>query len=244
MPIKASIVLATRNHAEMLRRTLESIFCQRVPFKFEVVITDDGSTDSTPNVLDEYPVRRFRLEKGEYGNPTRALNNSMKEARGEVLIKQSDDVVHAQPNLIQQLVEFLTPGKIIFASAQDWDVKAGYVNQKEHVGPHNQYPLFFLGACWRKDICKVGGYDEQLFADCFYNHDTWLSDCLISGLGLAAEYLPLLGLHQSHEHPYHDYSHDKIVYDSAVAKGCFQSSSGSWPYQDGVSVNEILRGGL
>jgi glycosyltransferase involved in cell wall biosynthesis len=237
-----SIILATRNHAPLLERTLKSIYQQKVPFDFEVVVTDDGSTDSTPLLLKDYPVRYYRLEKDGYGNPARALNNSMREARGDILIKQSDDVVHARPEIIKSLVKSLESDAINIAYVQEWDVEKGFVTDKEHVGPHNQRPLFFLGACWRADICKVGGYDDTTFADCRWYHDDWMSDCLTLGLGLRVNYVPLLGLHQYHPHLEHDFAKDKMVYFDLKKKGVYQSSTGPWPYQNGLSVNDLLQG--
>jgi glycosyltransferase involved in cell wall biosynthesis len=239
--IRASIIIATRNHAPLLKRTLESIFQQAIPFDFEVVITDDGSTDVTPDLLREYPVRSFRLDKDNYGNPMHALNNSMRESRGAVLIKQSDDVIHAQPRMIAHLISSLIPGEMSIASVQDWDVEQGLVTTKEHVGPHNQRPLFFLGACWRSDICKVGGYDEEAFANCRWYHDNWLADCLTLGLGVRVRYPPLIGLHQSHPHLEHDFAKDKLVYDRMLAAKKYQTGTAPWPYRMGLSVNEVVR---
>lgn len=224
----------------MLRTTLDSIFQQRPSFEFEVVVTDDGSTDSTPFVLDGYPVRRFRLEKEEYGNPARALNNSMREAIGDILIKQSDDVVHVHPRSIETLVEELQPKAFCVACIHDWDVKTGHVDVQRFSGLNYKIPLFFLGSCWRSDICAIGGYDTETFKGCLWYHDTWLGDCLVKGQKLSVKYLSLLGLHQSHDRPEPNINRDKEVYGRVTRAHVFQSSTGPWPYQPHLSVNEVF----
>ena len=48
-----SIVVATHNRASMLPGALNSVLEQDYP-NLEVVVVDDGSTDGTPALLDDY----------------------------------------------------------------------------------------------------------------------------------------------------------------------------------------------
>jgi len=235
-----SIVMATRNHAPLLARTLDSIYWQQTPLEFEVVITDDGSTDSTATLLRNYRVRSFRLEKASYGNPARALNNSLREARGDILIMQSDDVIPVHPRAMAALALTLAPGEIGIASVQEWDTCEAFVTPLVHAGIHNKRPLFFLGACWRSDICKIGGYDADAFEGCLWWHDNWLADCLTEGLGLTVAYPPILALHQSHQHPAVNLPGGKAIYDAMRKRAVYHTPTAPWKYVQGVSVNGAM----
>ncbi|NUT95583.1 MAG: glycosyltransferase [Saccharothrix sp.] len=54
-PPRISVVIPTYNRSGMLRRTLSELTRQSIPPEdFEVVVTDDGSTDDTKAVVDEF----------------------------------------------------------------------------------------------------------------------------------------------------------------------------------------------
>jgi glycosyltransferase involved in cell wall biosynthesis len=238
-----SICIASRNHASLLYETLTSIFNQDVD-RLEVIVTDDGSTDETQKILDMFPVTRFRLENDQYHNAVRAKNNSLMAARGDIVIQQSDDVIHAHPRTIRELVDKITPGKFCISTVYDWDAKTGKIVQP-YTGLDNNRPLFFLGSCWRKDVCSVGGYDMD-FADVIWYDDNWHADGLTRGLGLSWDVLPVLGLHQAHYRPSYDWSPARKVYNEKCAKaekgsGTWIASGGPWPFKSGVSANALRR---
>jgi len=82
MPPAFSIITVTRNHAEGLRRTLESIASQKLQ-DYEVVVVDGNSSDDTPAVLADFgslPLTVFRDSgEGVYA----AMNQGVREASGE-----------------------------------------------------------------------------------------------------------------------------------------------------------------
>jgi len=241
-----SICIATRNHAPLLRRTLDSIF-QQLPIRHvrvEVIVADDGSDDDTAAMLKGYCVRYFRLENSTYRNGVFAKNTAMRAATGDIIIQQSDDVIHASPNLIRDLVDDFQPGTFKICTIYDFDTATGEMNSLK-TGSKNPRPLFWLGASWREDVCKVGGYDPELGSVLWYDDD-WHANGLVRGLQLTPEYVPLLGLHQSHERPEYDPTPAQYIYESKRLAAIFDggswlSSSGPWPFVQGKSVNEVER---
>lgn len=49
-----SISYITFNHEKFVKRALDSFICQDTDFKFEILITDDASTDKTREILEQY----------------------------------------------------------------------------------------------------------------------------------------------------------------------------------------------
>lgn len=86
-----SVILPTFNRAHTLKRALASVFGQtRQPD--EVIVVDDGSSDSTAEVVSEFPdVRFLRLEKNQ--GAAHARNVGIEAATGTyVAFLDSDDV--------------------------------------------------------------------------------------------------------------------------------------------------------
>lgn len=98
-----SIVILTKNGGSPLRESIKRIFSQKVPFVYEVIIIDSGSTDDTLDFLKSYPVRLFQIKPKDFSfGPTRDFGFS--QARGEYIVTVSQDVVPADNNWLQNLV--------------------------------------------------------------------------------------------------------------------------------------------
>lgn len=93
-----SIVVPIYNEEQFLCEALDSIATQTDP-DWEALLIDDGSTDSTPGILDEYSKNdsRFRVFHKSNGGQSSAINLGVQEARGGWLCWLSgDDYFHPQ----------------------------------------------------------------------------------------------------------------------------------------------------
>lgn len=93
MTPKVSVVIPVYNSAKFLRPCLDSIGSQSFS-DWEVVAVDDGSSDESPAILDEYAVKdsRFKIIHKENGGVSAARNDGLAAATGEyVLFVDSDD---------------------------------------------------------------------------------------------------------------------------------------------------------
>jgi glycosyltransferase involved in cell wall biosynthesis len=90
-----SVVLPTFNRASILRKVLEGYDSQADPPPFEVVVTDDGSTDGTWDLLTNLRPRRFtlRAERQENRGPAEARNRAVRAARSDLVLFSGDDIV-------------------------------------------------------------------------------------------------------------------------------------------------------
>jgi len=104
-----SIIVPARNEERNIRRCVESLLEQNYP-NYEVIVVDDGSTDGTPDILENiiqtHPqsnrlwVQRLRdeLPEGWAGKP-HAIHAGVQESHGEWLLFTDADTWHA-PNAL------------------------------------------------------------------------------------------------------------------------------------------------
>lgn len=88
-----SIVIPFYNASSTLKRCIDSIICQDFD-DFEVVCVDDGSTDSSLALIEDYSSADVRVRSFSQSNkgPSAARNRGLDEARGKwVLFVDSDD---------------------------------------------------------------------------------------------------------------------------------------------------------
>jgi glycosyltransferase involved in cell wall biosynthesis len=93
-----SIIVPVYNEEGYIREALDSILAQTDP-DWEAVLVDDGSTDTTPGILDEYAQKdeRFRVFHKPNGGTSTAINKGIQEANGEWFCWLSgDDLFHSQ----------------------------------------------------------------------------------------------------------------------------------------------------
>jgi len=101
-----SIIVPTYNLSKCLRVTIDSALSQTYA-NWEMIITDDGSTDDTVEIIKEYIAKdsRFRLNRFEKntGQAAKARNASMKLAKGEFLAFLDGDDLWTENKLETQL---------------------------------------------------------------------------------------------------------------------------------------------
>jgi len=103
-----SVVINTFNKAATLERVLEALSRQEgiAPADFEVVVHDDGSTDDTPRRLQALAARwdgRLTLSSGANSGVSRARNEAVRRARGDLVLLLGDDIVASKALLRRHL---------------------------------------------------------------------------------------------------------------------------------------------
>src|SRR5207302_9488119 len=109
-----SIVVPTRNRAELLCGCLESLLAQDYPReRYEIVVVDDGSEDETVSLVGSLGARAGRLRvrccRQQGGGSNRARNTGITEAQGAVVGFVDDDEL-APPGLVSEAVRLLMEG--------------------------------------------------------------------------------------------------------------------------------------
>ena len=113
-PCKVSVVCTAYNHEAYLRDTLESFVTQRTDFPFEVLVSDDVSTDGTVAIIREYAerypdiVRPFYLKENLYSQNISLYDTVLyPHARGEYIAICEGDDCWTDPEKLQLQVDFL-----------------------------------------------------------------------------------------------------------------------------------------
>lgn len=90
--VKISVLMPVYNGEKYLKQTIESVLGQSYS-DFEFIIVDDGSTDSSVQIVRGFGDSRIRLIQANHGGIVGALNRGMEEAAGEYLARiDADDV--------------------------------------------------------------------------------------------------------------------------------------------------------
>lgn len=94
---KVSIVIPVYNMEKLLDRCMESVLAQTLE-DVEILLVDDGSTDTSPALCDDYAKKdgRVRVIHKENGGLTSAWKKGSEEAKGEYIgYVDSDDFIDA-----------------------------------------------------------------------------------------------------------------------------------------------------
>lgn len=181
-----SVVVPCYNAEKWIVKTLESILAQTYE-NIEIVVVDDGSTDSTPNILKSYAHRGVKITRHE-GNKNCGLSASLNlgiahSTSNYIAFLDADDMWH--PKKIETQLNYLLEHPLCaLVYVNGWAV-----NEYDEI----IYDLFptthrenncsneILLNCYirtqgavllRRDVLKfVGVYDETLSAG---DHDLWL----------------------------------------------------------------------
>ncbi|WP_374619238.1 glycosyltransferase [Devosia sp.] len=101
--LRVSLVMPTRNHAEFIRRSIDSVLKQGYP-DLELLVVDGASSDGTIEILNSYGDRIKWLSEPDTGQSD-AINKGMGRVTGDILgYLNSDDIL--LPDAIEKVVAY------------------------------------------------------------------------------------------------------------------------------------------
>lgn len=169
---KISVIVPVYNVEEYLEECLDSIFEQTLS-PIEVICVDDGSTDSSPEILKRYAEKyeNLRVIRKENGGLSSARNAGLDAAQGEYLLYIDSDDWLTAPDAAQALYARAAAEELdlLFFSAEVF-----YENEAARVASEippryyqrkGNYPSMMTGPALFEAFCK--------------NRDFRASSCLI-----------------------------------------------------------------
>jgi len=173
---KVSVILTTYNRAEkMLPRAIESVLGQT--FKdWELIIIDDASTDSTPEVISRYQKRDERISRihhqENFGSDTRGKNEGLLDSGGEYIAYLDDDNEWMPYHLEKMVAKLDQNPKLDLVYCDFWILNQDKPEWEGQQGIALNFDAqFLLNRCYidtssvlhrREMAFKVGGFDETL----------------------------------------------------------------------------------
>lgn len=111
-----SIVVPAYNEENAIRHSLDRMVERGFHTAYEVIYVDDGSSDSTFDIIREYPVKCYRhhVNKG-YGA---ALKTGIRKAKGEKIVILDSDGQH-DPAYVEQLIGMLNEYDMVIGERTD-----------------------------------------------------------------------------------------------------------------------------
>lgn len=179
---KVSIVLPCYNGQRFLSQSIDSIIAQTFN-DWELIIVNDNSTDSTPDIAEKYAKLDPRIRVIHNHKNQRlpgALNTGFAKAKGEYLTWTSDDNI-AKNNWLSVLVDWLDnhpDTDMVSANMDIIDEKGNFLDRFRRGKNYTSRELAYkcnIGAAfmYRKTIAdKVGNYDDKMF--CAEDYDYWV----------------------------------------------------------------------
>jgi glycosyltransferase involved in cell wall biosynthesis len=176
-----SVIIPTYNRGWIVRDAIESVLGQ-IYADFELIVVDDGSTDRTPQILDDYGDKLRVIRQANQG-VSAARNHGISESSGPLIaLLDSDDIWLPKKLSVQDDFFKRNPAALICQTEEIWIRNGLRVNPgKRHRKPSGMIFERSLELCLvspsavmvRRELFeKVGLFDESLPA--CEDYDLWL----------------------------------------------------------------------
>ncbi len=174
MPL-ISIIIPAYNAEQTIQETIESALKQTFT-DFELIVVDDGSSDSTVEIVSNIADPRVRLIASAHAGASASRNQGFSQSTGEfVAFLDADDLWTSDKLEAQLLALQNNPDAYVAYSWTDFVDEKGQFLRKGSRSTHsgNVYTHILLGSFLgsgsnalirRQAVIEVGGYDESLAA--------------------------------------------------------------------------------
>lgn len=177
MTRKISVIIPTYNEKDSILDCLKSLDKQNLK-DFEVIVIDDGSTDETQKLIENYKANNYSLSllKQNHQGPASARNLGASQAMGDILVFVDADMTFDRKfinKLTQPIVSSKTKGtfsKWEYVSnwenvwAKCWNINQNWPSRRRH--PSNQpNKQKVFRAILKSEFLRIGGFSKGGYTD-------------------------------------------------------------------------------
>jgi glycosyltransferase involved in cell wall biosynthesis len=160
----SSVVIATRNRTQLVRRAIQSVLDQTT--RADIFVVDDGSADGTAGMIQtEFPEVNLRAHTKSEDVAVRR-NELARWAPTDIIFFLDDDAVFSSPLVIEQTVQAFDDPRIAAVAIPFIDVNGLEIVRQRAPQPNGAYVTssFFGGmvAFRRRVFTSLGGYRSSL----------------------------------------------------------------------------------
>jgi glycosyltransferase involved in cell wall biosynthesis len=172
MNVKISFLMPAYNNEATIGKSIDSILSQKTSRIFEIIVVDDGSTDSTFQIAQEFLKKHSNITviKKQNGGEASALNEGLKYCRGHFIALVEADVEIEEIWIEKSIKQFTDKdiagvgGRLVTPQSSSWIARiAGYeVEGKfETKGKYTRH-ITSANALYRAEIFKeIGNFNEH-----------------------------------------------------------------------------------
>lgn len=101
-----SVIILTKNAGEGFATLLQRLSSQKFDGNYEIMAIDSGSTDGTPEIAQNFPVKIVRIKPEEFHHG-RTRNLCAEQASGRILVYITQDALPLHDNWLHKLTDDL-----------------------------------------------------------------------------------------------------------------------------------------
>jgi glycosyltransferase involved in cell wall biosynthesis len=187
--MKASAIVVAYNRGTILAHCIDRLLNQTED-DYEVILVDDGSTDSTQNKMRKIKSSKFRYSRNEKkkGQPY-ARNTGIRTSKGDIIIFVDSDVLVGE-NFIRDHIKY--------HNRKDKLIVQGTVRHIRRIEDYGKFNMLIDGLCLsglitqnvsvkKKHLLEIGLFDES-FGDTMGYMDVEIGRRLKKEIGLKTTY--------------------------------------------------------
>ena len=230
--MKLSVHMMTYNCEKYIDQSLKSVLRQQTTFPFEIIISDDASTDKTYQIITDIAENHDFIKLQKNNDNLGILKNffeTLHRCKGEYVFDLAGDDWLSNPYALQTLVDELdqNPNYSFVDSGFDCyyersGIIKSFINQnivtsakEDYITRHKVYGTSFMGCCYRKSsIEKYVNFNEYRNQQIDFEDYPILTDLMMnSDFGLIPKVLSVYRKHRdSHSHRAESYLRAKLYF--------------------------------